>query len=161
MRAELQKKLFEKYPKIFSKREKSTRDNLMYFGFDHDDGWYWLIDNLCNTIQNYIDSNYKWSTKRHGFLWLKKRIIRIDLPQLVAVQVKEKFGRLCFYVDFSDEFVEGIIRFAEDLSGTICEMCGTTKEVGKTSGWIKTICKGCIQSNERLKDREWIPNTVA
>ena len=158
MRAELQKKLFEKYPKIFSKREKSTRDNLMYFGFDHDDGWYWLIDNLCNTIQNYIDNNSKWVTKRYGFFWLKKRVIRVNLPQPVAFQVKEKFGRLRFYLDNeSDECIEGMIWFAENLSGTICERCGTTKEVGRTSGWIRTICKGCIQSDERLKDKEWIP----
>lgn len=136
MKAELQKKLFQKYPKIFADKDKSMKESLMCFGIETEDGWYWLIDNLCNTIQGYIDNNNK--------------------PQIKGVQVKEKFGRLRFYINSSDELIEGMIWLAEDLSGTICEMCGTTKEVGKTSGWIRTICDKC----RRLRHnncKEWTP----
>ncbi len=149
MKAELTQKLFNKYPKIFSKTERDTKDNLLYFGIDHDDGWYGLIDNLCNAIQTYIDSDHN--------------IPQVDRnkPQVVAVQVKEKFGMLRFYVEASDEFIEGMIRLAENLSGTICEKCGTTKKVGKTCGWIKTLCKSCYLCNDILSKREWIANTVA
>lgn len=139
MNIELEQKLFDKYPKIFSKKDEESNDNLMYFGFEHNDGWYWLIDNLCNTIQNYKNFDSRRS-------------------QVVAVQVKEKFGTLRFYVETSNEFVEGIIKFAEDLSGTICEMCGTTKKVGKTTGWIKTICDKCYRKHMIAKNvtLDWI-----
>lgn len=157
MKAELQQRLFDKYPKLFSKRTKETRDNLMYFGIATDDGWYWLIDNLCKCIQNYIDSNYSWVTERYGFCWLKKRRIRIKLPQVVAIQIKEKFGRLRFYLDNEyDECIEGMILLAQALSGTICEMCGATKDVGRTSGWIITICGKCHHYG-RHNQKKWIP----
>jgi len=54
--------LIKKYPKMFP----ST------FFFECGDGWFWLLDNLCLSIQSYIDSNSK--------------------PQVSINQVKEKFG---------------------------------------------------------------------
>jgi hypothetical protein len=59
--------------------------------------------------------------------------------QVVATQIKEKFGTLRFYYDGGDDYVDGIVRMAESMSSVTCETCGNpgTQTYG---GWIKTLC---------------------
>ncbi len=59
--------------------------------------------------------------------------------QVVAAQVKEKFGGLRFYIDGGDDWVYGAISMAEAMSYRTCEVCGGP---GKTrgTGWIRTTC---------------------
>lgn len=66
-----------------------------------------------------------------------------SIRQVVATQVKEKFGGLRFYYSGGDNYIDGIVRMAEDLSMRTCEKCGG--RAGKTvnSGWIKTFCLSC------------------
>ena len=123
MNKELTEKLFENYPKLFKQKDLSYKQSCMAFGFNCDDGWYMLIDKLCESIQFHIDKN--------------------SHPQVEVVQVKEKFGGLRFYTNNADEYLTGYIDFAESLSMEICEVCGSTKGVGQTVGWIKTICTKC------------------
>lgn len=56
MKKELDKKLCEKYPKIFVQRNLPMTETAMCWGFASGPGWYWLIDNLCQSIQGYVDS---------------------------------------------------------------------------------------------------------
>lgn len=123
MKEELEIKLFENYPKIFKQKDLPSHKTAMCFGLDCDDGWYMLIDKLCECIQFHVDKN--------------------GHPQVEAVQVKEKFGGLRFYTNNADEYLTGYIDFAESMSMNICEVCGSTKGVGQTVGWIKTICTKC------------------
>lgn len=132
MNNQLEKQLFEKYPKIFAGKNMPIIKNLMSFGCECDDGWYWLIDNLCNTIQQYIDNN------KH-----------LNVSQVIATQVKEKYGGLRFYCQGGDETIDGMIWFAENLSFNICEICGNTKEVKQTEGWIKTLCINCYNQQNK------------
>lgn len=127
MKRELDAKLVEKYPKIFKDRYGNMKDTCMCWGFECDDGWYWIIDNLCSTIQSYIDNN------KH-----------LDIQQVVAVQVKEKFGGLRFYVNGGDNYIDGMISLAESLSYKTCEICGSKNNVKQTKGWIKSLCEDCI-----------------
>jgi hypothetical protein len=62
--------------------------------------------------------------------------------QVVATQVKEKFGTLRFYVAGGDDYVRGIIDLAEYLSGTVCETCGKPGSVNE-SGWLACRCEAC------------------
>lgn len=64
--------------------------------------------------------------------------------RLKAVQVKEKFATLRFYVDNPTNEALGAIREAEIASARICEECG---QPGKTRGkqWIMTRCDECWQ----------------
>ena len=57
MREELDRKLVEKYPKIFAQRGKSMRETAMCWGFECGDGWYNIIDKLCANIQSHIDNH--------------------------------------------------------------------------------------------------------
>lgn len=128
MREDLDKKLVEKYPKIFADRYEDMKVTAMCWGFDCDDGWCWLIDNLCSSIQSYIDNNP-----------------HLNIPQVVATQVKEKFGGLRFYVNGGDDVIDGMIHLAESMSYNICENCGSVHGVSQTQGgWIKTLCSTCM-----------------
>lgn len=133
MKTELQNKLFEKYPKIFRQKDLPMEDTCMCWGIECGDGWYDLINNLCFTLQFNTDNNNNY-------------------PQVEAVQVKEKFGSLRFYYWISNEGserhygnIEGRICFAESLSTTICEHCGTNQNVTQTEGWISTVCEDCLK----------------
>jgi len=139
--------LVEKYPKIFKNRYSDMKNTAMCWGFEHNDGWFWLIDQLCNSIQKYIDNNntYRGDDKK--------------IPQVVATQVKEKYGSLCFYYSGGDSEIDGMVRFAETMSSNICERCGTTEDVGSTTGWIYVICKDCYEkSTPETSNLIWTPN---
>lgn len=127
MNSTLTKMLYDKYPKLFIQKDNDMRTTCMCWGFECGDGWFWLIDQLCGSIQSYIDCNNK--------------------EQVEVTQVKEKFGTLSFYIDGADDWVYGMIAFAESMSASICEVCGSTDGVTQTDGWIKTLCKKCINNN--------------
>ncbi len=58
-----------------------------------------------------------------------------DKPQdLQIVQIKEKFGSLRIYVNFSSGVIDDIIGRAEDLAAKICPDCGKDLELGKACG---------------------------
>jgi hypothetical protein len=171
----------------------------MYFGFDHDNGWFWILDQLCYSIQNYLDYNSKKTVienkfirtlvkslrkisfrqssnvkviqlllRYHGnilrkianFIDNKSKKIEIEtIPQVVATQVKEKFGTLSFYFDGGDDYIDGMVRLTEHMSANVCEFCGSTENIGRTKGWISTICKKCYtNSNGRISQRPWEEN---
>jgi hypothetical protein len=115
--------LKKKYPKIFKEN----------FWFEHADGWYDLIDNLCYKIQSYIDD--------------------FDhVEQAEATQVKEKFGYLRFYIYGGDDFIHKLIDEAEGKSGQICEACGAPGTVKKLGGyWLMCRCQPCYDKD--LEDR--------
>jgi len=68
------------------------------------------------------------------------RQVSDEIPQLVADQIKEKFGTLRFYTSGGDDYTDGVVRMAESLSCVTCEVCG---KPGMTTGkgWIKTTCE--------------------
>lgn len=61
------------------------------------------------------------------------------VPQVVADQVKEKFGTLRFYVHGGDEYTNGIVAMAEAMSANMCETCGKPGKL-RGRGWIYTAC---------------------
>jgi len=76
MDKKLELKLVEKYPLIFKEYGGDIRNTCMGWGLSCSDGWFKLIYNLCEDITKIIGN---------------KNI------EVVAVQVKEKFGGLRFY----------------------------------------------------------------
>lgn len=138
MRRELDEQLCEKYPKIFRDRNAPMTQTAMCWGFECGDGWYNIINALCFQIQSHID----WrNSQRELLLKSNPHNIRIpdEVPQVVAVQVKEKFGTLRFYTDGGNETTDGMIRLAEAMSAVTCETCGAP---GQTRGrsWLYTAC---------------------
>jgi len=134
MTEEKDKSLCEKYPKIFRDRNRSMQETCMCWGFECGDGWYDIIDALCGTIQHHL--NWKRGSDKHKGMTDEEWD---ESHQVVAAQVKEKFGGLRFYIRGGDDFVEGAIALAESLSFRTCEECGAPGS-RRGGGWIRTLC---------------------
>ena len=127
--------LFNDFPILYRGRHEPITQNLMSFGFECGDGWFQLIYDLSKQISKIC-------------------------PRVKAMQVKEKFGALRFYVsgvqkDKADPIFE-LIEEAESKSLTTCEVCGDveTTKIGTTKGsnWIRALCKKCRRKDEeRIK----------
>jgi hypothetical protein len=61
------------------------------------------------------------------------------IPQVVAVQVKEKFGGLRFYYNGGDDYIRGLASMAESMSTSTCEECGAPGST-RSGGWVRTLC---------------------
>ena len=109
MNPDLTQKLLDKYPKLFS--------NQQFWGFECGDGWYDIINHLCGAITEYTH----------------------DPDEVYVDQIKEKFGKLRFYLSREDDVMHGMVTLAEYMSGHTCELCGAP---GKTRGgsWMVTLC---------------------
>jgi hypothetical protein len=173
MRQELDEALVAKYPQIFKDRNGNPRDTLMCFGFEHGDGWYHIIDTLCGLLT----SEYRQCKNSYEFAkecfdnggktpWNKevtaeevatKKLAMEEAEKKipVAVQIKEKFGGLRFYVNGAIEKHWNYITFAESMSYSTCEVCGSP---GKryTDGWHQTLCETHAkeQNRQELNDDE-------
>jgi hypothetical protein len=79
----------------------------------------------------------------------------VHTPQVVAKQIKEKFGTLRFYYSGGDDAIHSYIEMAELLSGFICEDCGMSDlSLGQTTNWIRTLCPKCAKKYMSQKFRE-------
>jgi hypothetical protein len=148
MRAELDKELFDNYKELFAGMD-DLKQSLMGFGFEHGDGWYVIVKNLCQALYDSVKHQREGfeDYKKHGWKQYKDYVYA-DYP--TVVQVKEKFGGLRFYLNFppmtkfsEEEYnkLEGMISFAENyLSYSICEDCGKPGECRNDLGWIRTLC---------------------
>ena len=87
-------------------------------------------------------------------VWKCHRKLLDIVPDYHLVQVKEKFGGLCFYYtiasdDDQKDQVREIVRFYEKMSYDTCEECGTTHDVttgtldGGKFGWVRSLCEPC------------------
>ena len=156
MRKELDEALCAKYPLIFADRNKPMTQTAMCWGFSCGDGWYNILDVLCGMLT----SEYRQAKSRYEYyletgvgnpLWGTKTVTQEDIDKAkakmdeeaekvpVAVQVKEKFGGLRFYVDRATEKHYDYINFAENMSYRTCEVCGSPGKV-YTDGWHQVLC---------------------
>lgn len=143
MREELDQKLCEAYPLMFKNRHAPMNETCMCWGFEHGDGWYEIINQLCANIQHHIDWSHKsnaWDIKWNAEHPDEQREVRPIVPQVVVDQVKEKFGTLRFYYTGGDDVIDGMVRMAEAMTGVTCEQCGAPA-VTRSGGWVRTLCE--------------------
>jgi hypothetical protein len=60
-------------------------------------------------------------------------------PQVIATQVKEKYGTLRFYYVGGDNIVDAFVNMGESMSSVMCEVCGAPGH-SRGGGWIQTLC---------------------
>lgn len=120
MRNELDNRLCVAFPQIFSDRYSDPQTTAMCWGFECGDGWYDIIYNLCVDITSYCNST--------GY------------PVPKAVQVKEKYGTLRFYVDQGDDHIYDLISYYSQRSRTTCETCGSIGKM-RGNGWLYVSCE--------------------
>ena len=144
MNDELTNKLNEKYPKIFH-RENRNGESIPFY-FECGDGWFNIIDGLCAVIQHNID----WHNAEGKYSRYKAKEPRKD--QVVALQVKEKFGGLRFYAIGMGSEETGALNMAEAMSTRTCETCGSPGTCLDNHGWWMTICDSCLTKKEETKN---------
>jgi len=113
--------LFEKYPKLYRGRNLPITQSLVPFGFENGDGWFKIISELSDKITE-LDAR--------------------DGSETIAIQIKEKFGGLRYYIESGSDAIFDLIDKAEDDSLKTCEMCGDPGEV-RGVGWLTTLCEAC------------------
>ncbi len=115
----LEKALVKKYPKIFRDYGGDITKTCMGWGLSCGKGWFLLIDELCSKLSD----------------------------SALALQVKEKFGGLRFYLQGTEKDHE-IEHEYEAKSFEICETCGEPGELDTEGGWRRTICESCKKKRE-------------
>jgi len=180
MTPELDKKLCDKYPKIFRDRHAPMTETCMCWGFEVGDGWYNILNNALYIIQWHIDESRKQRATDIQFnrvlkramngdtkgllwyytygdgadLWATKQVestlnkpplfrpVRDAIEQVVATQIKEKFGALRFYYTGGNDYIDGVVSMAESMSTSTCEGCGNPGTLNR-DGWIRCQCEVC------------------
>jgi len=127
----------------------------MCWGLDIGDGWYDLIDKLCQKLT------------------LIKKTTGI---QVKATQVKEKFGTLRFYYSYNTEnikkskkintildkdnpfnekeielwgdMISQMVSSAENISANTCEVTGDYGVLHSNGTWVKTISRKLAETEE-------------
>ncbi len=119
MKQELTQQLIGKYPKLFRKIDA------IYCG----DGWYHLIDILCNLVQGYANRNTD------------------ETAQVAFTQIKEKFGVLSIYYQGAPhEYILGVTDFASELSSQVCEVTGEKGSLHRLrTGAVQTLSRGVAE----------------
>lgn len=84
-------------------------------------------------------SEYMDKAFQHDIATKNYRVIPPEIPQLVAFQVKEKFGTLRFYYDGGDDFCSGVVSMMESMTYHTCEVCGNLGKV-YNDGWVVVRC---------------------
>ncbi len=139
-------KLFQDFPGLY----REVRD--AQHGFECGDGWYGLIHQLSESIEAQAR---KLGLDPYADEWPR------------ALQVKEKFGTLRFYVATPSyegerglgfesnggmisvrpvagiQSIRELVSCAEAKSAELCEQCGAPGELVKNGGWWRTTCSAC------------------
>lgn len=188
MSPDLDRQLCDKYPKIFVDRYKSPQESCLSFGIECGDGWYNILDNLCVAASHTWSTSIEIDAEDAVKLAVKESpiggyFVMIPAPQVVAKQVKEKFGTLRFYyhleydpnvVELSkkypdlkeimnryDAYIDGIVHMAQVISARTCELTGLHGEMhvsdGTWGGWYKTLNPELAKTRQDLVDREYVP----
>lgn len=147
MKKELQLELLKKYPNILKDFGGDPMSTCMAWGFEVEDGWYKLLDECMEKLQYFCDLCSKDGRQ----------------VQVVADQIKEKFGGLRFYVSvydankIEDSIVDDIIYEAEKKAINTCEVTGESGSLCHRGGWFKTLCReearkhGYVACNEETE----------
>lgn len=130
-------------PSIFdSMREEREKMGIepfhpIAFGFECGDGWADLLVELCEKIQSRLNT-------------FEPQVAN----EIVALQVKEKYGTLRFYISAYDDTIEDYIEEAAKKSAGTCEQCG---KQGKLRGtvWLYAAC----DEHTREEDLNPIPES--
>lgn len=156
MEQALDQYLTKRYQKIFQNRHASMTESCMAWGFSCGDGWFNILDSLCAAIEGHIRHLEQQNESTQNYLnkiakkekvpeWIEKQykegklVLKPVLP-VVADQVKEKFGTLRFYYRGGDEYIAGLVAFAEQMSALTCDVCGKPGSL-TGQGWIRTRCE--------------------
>ena len=124
MKVELQSYLKKKFPELYP----------IDLSFDCDDGWFRVLLWLSRYIEMYITQQNEMAKTNPQYYQ--------PVKQVVARQIKQKFGTLRFYYEGGNEHIETVIEYTTFISGYICEETGNMNDVGyNNKGYIQVLHK--------------------
>jgi len=125
MRLELDAQILQACPILF---RRGLRD-----GFRCEDGWFAILEQLS--------------------LRLEALCMALPLQEEapVALQVKEKFGGLRFYLSRRTPEMVALIAEASEACERTCEVCGHPGENAEIRGWHQTLCPWCRKEKEQRR----------
>lgn len=164
MDKKLDEQLCRDFPEIFRDRHGNMAETCMCWGFEVGNGWEPMIRLLCGRLMRPVHRLRDRIAEHRRVVaetpesewtdWMRENFTQARLTELeqqlaqaqaeipVAVQVKEKFGGLRFYVHGGNDAVHQEIEWAEGLSYHVCEVCGTMQDVSVWNlGWVRTLCR--------------------
>ena len=121
MDIELQNELFHEYSPFFEDGESNQVLTLIECG----NGWFDLINSLCEVISDYFEMNYE--------------IIDFPISDFYFSDISEKNGKLRIYTSISDKSIDGMIKYVEHHSSYVCEISGERGALYKKNGYYKTL----------------------
>ena len=121
MKKELEQKLIERWPSWFN-TSGDIRETRMPDGFVHGNGWFDTVWRLYEDLEPLIADAEKATGRPFEVL-----------------QVKEKFGGLRFYANYTTDAVRSRIDAARAESLRTCEICGQPG-TQREHRWIRTLC---------------------
>jgi hypothetical protein len=131
MKEELEQKLINEFPVelgIINGQFPPLTHSLMSFGCECRDGWFDIIYNCLKGIKEFNNTFLK----------------NPDDYKIAVMQIKEKYGTLRIYTNYSYDEIDKLIEDATKLSAKTCEVCSSIENVYPTkSGWIQTLCEKC------------------
>jgi hypothetical protein len=121
----LENKLLERFPWMIAHNLWTCKKLDFCTPCECQDGWYQLIYDLCEEIENHYKKN------------------NVDINTIRIDQIKEKFANLRFYISNVIEGTYDIVGKYENLSIYVCEVCGDKGEVCIQGTWLKCLCEKC------------------
>lgn len=107
--------------------------------FECNVGWYNIIHDLSIKIENIL-KNY---AENHKVVEGEEN----EKIEMYAVQVKEKYGTLRFYMTFETKEITDLIEDAEALSSQTCDNCGSFGKM-RDKGWLEVKCDDCFSGGK-------------
>ena len=148
--AEAYEGLMERFPVLFQNRNRPDTESCMAWGIECPSGWFRLLERLCTSLE-YLNIEF-------GREWHRA---------IVADQVKEKFGTLCFYFHIASVDGTGteVDRIEIDLREEHCKVVEDELRnrasvlINEATSRSETTCAECgwdISDGSGITTRGWI-----
>jgi len=105
MNRDLERDLQARFPRFFRDLYGDPRETCMSRGCEFADGWYRLLERLCEELEPVAPPDFRFD------------------------QVKEKFGRMRVHASGGNEETERLLHQVREESLKVCEACGATEGV--------------------------------
>lgn len=126
MNEALSNRLHTKFPDLYKLPIRGTLNEDFFIEFECGDGWFGLLHDLSIKLTEKVK---EYQNKYPEDVEIKFH----------AIQVKEKYGTLHFYTNYSTDAMHEVIREAEKKSSHTCEVCGQPGLID-SHGWIQVRC---------------------
>jgi hypothetical protein len=107
--------------------------------FECGPGWYNILRELSVKIEKILNENMEKYPSVEGE--------EDEYNKMYAVQVKEKYGTLRFYMSYETDEISDLIHKYEVISRETCESCGAPAKV-RGKHWLEVKCNDCYEEKK-------------